>query len=243
MAETITEIKIEVLYSEFANLFGDMMNIRYLEKCMPDAQIIYTGLNDVPAFANESVSMIYMGPMTEQQQELVIKALTPYRKQLKNNIENNTVFLLTGNALETFGRYIENEDKSRIKGLNLFPVYAKRDMLHRYNSLILGEYQGITLVGFKAQFSHSYGDNSNCYFYKVLRGDGLHPGSQLEGIHKNNFFGTYTVGPFLVENPLFVRHLIELMGIEKPTLAFEDSIMAAYQKRLAEFQEPKLRYH
>jgi len=238
----MTAIKIEVLYPEFANLFGDIMNIRYLEKCMPNAQIIYTGLNDIPTFTKEKVSMIYMGPMTEHQQEIVIEALTPYREHVKKCIKKNIIFLLTGNAFETFGSYIENEDGSRINGLKLFPTYAKRNMFHRYNSLIMGEYQGITLVGFKAQFSHSYGNNSNCYFYKVLRGDGLHPGSQLEGIHKNNFFGTYTVGPFLIENPLFVKYLMELMGVENPVLAFESSIMEAYQKRLAEFEDPKLRY-
>lgn len=239
MAETI----IEVLYPEYGNLFGDLMNIRYLEKCIPNVRIIYTALNDIPAFTKETVSMIYMGPMTEQQQELVILALSPYKEQLAHLIEQNTIFLLTGNAMETFEAYIENENGSRINGLNLFPTYAKRDMLHRYNSLILGIYQDITLVGFKAQFSHSYGDNYNCYFYKVLRGDGLYPGSQLEGLHKNNFFGTYTVGPFLVENPLFTKYLLQLMGISNPVLAFESSIMEAYQKRLAEFQNPKLRFH
>lgn len=238
MAETI----IEVLYPEYGNLFGDQMNIRYLEKCIPDARVIYTSLNDIPAFTKEPVSMIYMGPMTEQQQELVIQALFPYKTQIAQAIEQNTVFLLTGNAMETFEAYIENEDGSRINGLHLFSTYAKRDMYHRYNSLILGEYQGITLVGFKAQFSHSYGEHGNCYFYKVLRGDGLCPGSQLEGLHKNNFFGTYTVGPFLVENPLFTKYLIQLMGISEPVLAFEDSIMEAYQKRLVEFQNPKLRF-
>lgn len=38
------QIKIEVLYSEIANLFGDIMNIRYLEKCIPGAQVIYLSL-------------------------------------------------------------------------------------------------------------------------------------------------------------------------------------------------------
>ena len=238
----MSEIKIEVLYPEYANLFGDLMNIHYLEKCIPDARIIYTGLNDIPAFTKEDVSMIYMGPMTEHQQELVIQALFPYKEQIQNCIAKNTVFLLTGNAMEIFEAYIENENGSRIIGLHLFSTYAKRDMFHRYNSLILGEYKGITLVGFKAQFSHSYGDNRNCYFYHVLRGDGLHPGSSLEGLHKNNFFGTYTVGPFLVENPLFTKYLIAQMGVQNPMLAFESSIMKAYQKRLTEFQNPKLRF-
>lgn len=239
----MNQIKIEVLYSEYANLFGDLMNIHYLKKCIPDAQIIYTNLNDIPTFTKETVSMIYMGPMTEYQQELVIQALLPYKEQLQSAIDHNTVFLLTGNAMETLEAYIENEDGSRITGLNLFSTYAKRDMFHRYNSLILGEYKGISLVGFKAQFSHSYGDNYHCYFYKVLRGDGLCPGSQLEGLHKNNFFGTYTVGPFLVENPLFTKYLLKQMGIPNPILAFESSIMEAYRKRLVEFRNPKLRFH
>lgn len=235
-------IKIEVLFPEFANLFGDMMNVRYLEKCIPGVEIIETGLNDVPAFTKEWVSMVYMGPMTEHQQELVIQTLSPYREDLKRCIEENVVFLLTGNAFETFGSYIENEDGSRMKGLEFFPLHAKRDMFHRYNSLIMGEYEGITLVGFKAQFSHSYGDNSNCGFYKVLRGDGICPGSTLEGVHKNNFFGTYTVGPFLVQNPLFAKYLMKQMGVKEPRLAYEESIMEAYEKRLAEFRAPKLRY-
>lgn len=238
MAEKI----IEVLYPEYGNLFGDLMNIRYLEKCIPNVKVIYTAFHDIPAFTKEKVSMIYMGPMTEQQQELVIQALSPYKEQLAYHIEQNTVFLLTGNAMEILEAYIENENGSQLKGLQLFQTYAKRDMFHRYNSLILGEYQGIPLVGFKAQFSHSYGDNHDCYFYKVLRGDGLYPGSQLEGLHTHHFFGTYTVGPFLVENPLFTKHLLHLMGIQDPVLAFESSIMEAYQKRLAEFQNPKLRF-
>ena len=138
--------------------------------------------------------------------------------------------------------YIENEDGSKITGLGFFDTYAKRDMMHRYNSLILGKYEDIKLVGFKAQFSHSYGDNSNCYFYDVIRGDGLHPGVQTEGLKRNNFFGTYTVGPFLVLNPLFVKYLMTLLGIKEPKLAYEEVIMKAYRQRLSEFEDEKLRY-
>ena len=115
-------------------------------------------------------------------------------------------------------------------------------MFKRYNSLIMGEFENMTLVGFKAQFSHSYGDNSDCYFYDVTRGDGINPNSKLEGIKINNFFGTYTLGPFLIENPLFVKYILKLLGINKPALAFEDTIMEAYEKRLTEFKNPKLRY-
>ena len=237
------QILIESLFPDIANLFGDRMNIYYLQKCLPNAEFIDTNLTSEPAFVKKPVSMVYMGPMTESQQELIIHTLLPYKAAIQQLIENGCIFLLTGNAMEVFEAYIENEDGSRIEGLGIFPdVYAKRNMMARYNSLILGEYHGIRLVGFKAQFSHSYGDNQNQYFYKVIRGCGIHPGSLLEGLNKNNFFATYTVGPFLLLNPLFIKQLLILLGIKQPTLAYEDTIMAAYRKRLAEFEKEKLKY-
>lgn len=237
-----TGIKIEVLYGEFANLFGELQNVNYLKSCIPDAEVIYTGLHDKPAFADDGADFVYMGSMTENQQELAIEALTPYKEELAAQIDAGTVFLFTGNAMEIMEMYIENEDGSKITGLGFFDTYAKRDMMHRYNSLILGKYEDIKLVGFKAQFSHSYGDNSNSYFYDVIRGDGLHPGVQTEGLKRNNFFGTYTVGPFLVLNPLFVKYLMTLLGIKEPKLAYEEVIMKAYRQRLSEFEDEKLRY-
>ena len=235
-------IRIEVLYGEFANLFGELQNIHYLQECLPQAEIIHTSLGDVPEFTKSKVQLVYMGAMTESQQELVIEALKPYRDEMERQIEAGTVFLMTGNAMETMEAYIENEDGSRIAGLNIFDTYAKRNMMHRYNSLILGSFQGIKLVGFKAQFSHSYGNNEGSYFFDVIRGDGLYPGSKKEGLRRNNFFGTYTVGPVLVLNPLFVKYLMELMGAENPKLAHEEAVMAAYRQRLKEFEDEKLRY-
>ena len=32
-----TDITIEVLYGEFANLFGELQNVNYLKDCMPEA--------------------------------------------------------------------------------------------------------------------------------------------------------------------------------------------------------------
>lgn len=234
-------ITIEVLYPEFANLFGDMMNIKYLKACVPELEIIETKVNTPPAFLSKPVHMIYLGPMTENQQELVIAKLLPFKDKIEELIEHDVIFFFTGNAMEIMEDYIENEDGSRIKGLGLFSVHAKRDMFHRYNSMILGEFEGMKLVGFKAQFSHSYGDNTKEFFYRVTRGCGIEPNSQLEGLRRKNFFGTYAVGPFLLLNPLFVKYLLQLLGIENPCLAFEQTIMEAYEKRLAEFEKEQIK--
>ena len=58
-------MKIEVLYPEIANLYGDLFNIYYLEKTIPNLKIYYTHLNETPHFVNEKIDLIYMGSMME----------------------------------------------------------------------------------------------------------------------------------------------------------------------------------
>lgn len=229
-------MKIEILFPEFCNLFGDMYNMKYLKKCMPDAEFIETALDEVPTFVNEDVNLIYLGPMTEKTQEKVITKLLPYKDRIEELIEKNVVFLFTGNAVEVLGKYIENEDGTRIDGLGIFDVYAKRDMMHRHNSYMIGKYEDIEVVGFKSQFTMMYGDNSNSYFLDVEKGIGINKESKLEGIKKNNFIGTYVIGPILILNPLFTKKLMKMMGEEKD-VALEDDVMAAYEARLKELKK------
>ena len=229
-------MRIEILFPEFCNLFGDMYNMKYLKKCMPDAEFIETALDEVPTFVNEDVNLIYLGPMTEKTQEKVITKLLPYKDRIEELIEKNVVFLFTGNAVEVLGKYIENEDGTRIDGLGIFDVYAKRDMMHRHNSYMIGKYEDIEVVGFKSQFTMMYGDNLNSYFLDVEKGIGINKESKLEGIKKNNFIGTYVIGPILILNPLFTKKLMKMMGKEKD-VALEDDVMAAYEARLKELKK------
>ena len=227
---------IEILFPEFCNLFGDLSNMKYLKKCLPDGNFIETSITEEPAFVSQDVNFIYMGPMTEKAQEKVINKLKPYKEKIEELIEKNVVFLVTGNAIEIFGKYIENEDGSRIEALGIFDIYAKRDMLHRHSSMFVGKYEDIELLGFKSQFTFAYGDNSNIYFSEVEKGIGLNPESKLEGIQKNNFIGTYVIGPILILNPQFTVKLLKKIGINEPKIAFEEDVKKAYEQRLKELK-------
>ena len=123
-------MKIEVLFPEFCNLFGDAYNMVYLEKTLPEAEFIRTKFSDDVRFTEEKMNLVYMGPMTERMQEQVIRKLMPLKEKIQKAIDDGTVFLFTGNALEIFGDYIENEDGSRVECLGLYRLYAKRDMMH-----------------------------------------------------------------------------------------------------------------
>lgn len=228
-------LRIEVLFPEVCNLYGDMGNIQYLRYCYPDAEFIETALTETPAFAESKVDMIYLGSMTERLQEKVIAKLCNYKAELATCIDNGTVILFTGNAYELMGAYIE-DDGRKIEGLGFFDYYSKRDMMNRHFSVVLAEFEGKNIVGFKDQFSMSYNNAEDVAFMSIVKGEGWNSGASFEGVRKNNFFGTYLLGPFLIMNPEFTKYLMSLLGSENPQLAFEAAITDAYIKRVHEFK-------
>ena len=235
-------MKIEILYPEICNLFGDAMNAEYLHRAMPEAGMIKTGLKETPAFIGGGVDLVYMGSMTEGGQSLVAEALSPYRNQIMEHIADGKVFLVTGNAFEIFGAHIESEDGTCIETLGIFDLYAKRQMQHRYNSIYLGMFDEVEIVGFKSQFAHSYqkvteGDIPPLFM--TQRGAGRRPGQKEEGVRINNFLATYVLGPLLILNPPFTRYLLGLLGAGERELPYEQAAMASYEARLLEFRDPK----
>ena len=232
-------MKIEILFPEVCNLFGDSGNIRFLKASLPEAEFIETPLCGTPRFVSEKVDLIYMGGMTENTQARVIEKLAPLKEAIAREVESGTVFLCTGNAMEVFGDRIENEDGTALHGLGLFRMRAVRRMNARHNSAYLGEVEGIRVMGFKTQFTMAYDVNEEQNgLFRTVKGVGLNRDSAFEGVRVNNFFGTYLVGPLLVLNPPFTRYLLTLIGEKNPQLAFDSDVQAAYDCRLKEFENP-----
>lgn len=102
----------------------------------------------------------------------------------------------------------------------------------RHNSQFIGNYKGLKLLGHRSQFSFAYGNFEN-NFIEIEKGIGMNPDTKKEGIHVKNFYGTYSLGPFLILNPYFAKELLEIMGLEG-NLCFEKEITDAYQYRLNE---------
>lgn len=240
---------VEMLFPEVSNLYGDPFNMNFLGQCLEASGCEYSIVRDElcqkPYFADAVPDLVWMGPMTEHSQELVIEALKPYKERLLELIRSNTIFVITGNALEIFGKSIECEDGTIIPALGLFDTVARRKMFERYNSIFLGEFERIKIVGHKSQFSHSYhSGNTDPSMLKysgmiqVTRGDGLCPGNEFEGIRYKNFLATYLLGPLLVLNPLLTKWIMTKMGVENPKIAFETEAMNAYNIRLTEFTNP-----
>ncbi len=233
---------VETLFGEVCNLYGDPQNETYLRQTLPTATFISSSLDGEMYFPSARPDIILIGSMSDDIQMRVIEKLRPHTERIKELIDDGVVFLATGNACEVFCKNIKNVTlEIEYSGLGLFDFDVVVNWFDRYNGKVLGKFKDIVITGFRSQFSMIYGDNSDCAFIEMERGIGLNRQSKLEGFVKNNFFGTSVLGPILPLNPIFCEYLISLAG-ETATAAHRGVAMNAYEQRLAEFRDPKIKF-
>ncbi len=76
-------MKIEVLFPEFCNLFGDAYNMVYLEKTLRKRSLSARNSATMCALPKKKMNLVYMGPMTERMQEQVIRKLMPLKEKIQ----------------------------------------------------------------------------------------------------------------------------------------------------------------
>lgn len=237
------QLKLEGLFEDAANLFGDRFNLWFLEKSLQASgenfETIHTDLNGSPRFVQDpDVRFVYMGSMPEHVQEMAVKRLMPYKEAIRQRIEEGVVFLVTGNAGELFLDAINDQESGyHLDCLGLFRGHAERKMLKRYSSMFLGtlEEEGqepLQVVASKNQFAFWYDTDPSLCFLKVEKGTGNCPGAKGDGIHYRNFMAANLQGPLLIENPLLLKRVMSKIGVKTPVIAYEEDAMGAYRTRL-----------
>ena len=69
----------------------------------------------------------------------MVKALTPYREELAARVDGGQRMLVTGNALDALGEYVQSDQGLRFDGLGLLPTHAEYQMMNRHNSFFSGD--------------------------------------------------------------------------------------------------------
>ena len=83
--------KVELLFPELCNIYGESYNVEYLRRCSDEIEVINTNHMDTPAFVNEDVDMIYLGCTTERKQEQIIGILSQYRDRIIELIDKGVI--------------------------------------------------------------------------------------------------------------------------------------------------------
>ncbi len=235
-------IKIAHLYYDILNLYGENGNVRFLKKKFEDqgikTEVYFLSLEDKIDF--NKYDFYYIGAGTDNNKKIVLDNLLQYRDNIKDAIYNNKFFLVTGNALDMFGKSINTLDDEPIEALHIFD-YITTDEEFRiiedqyYNCNLIKE----KIIGFqnRASVMSKYSNN----LFEVIKGTGSSPGIKTEGVLYNNFFGTYLLGPILVRNPYFTDYLVKCVckqkNIKYTKVNNDDLSYKAYNEFIKNFYE------
>lgn len=192
------------LYSDLLNLYGNDGNIKILvnklKQIGEDVEVVYPTVQDEMNF--DKYDIVYMGSGTETNQEIAIEDLKRYEEDIKNAINNKKVFLITGNAVDLFGKEIEG-DKT-ITALGIFNYVSELVPRVRKDVVYHAEFLENPILGYE---NHNYTLKNNEY-----------PLWENQGVKVNNFYGTYVEGPILVRNPEFLRYFLSQLITDKQKL-------------------------
>lgn len=220
-------IKIAHLYYDLMNYYGEQGNVLALKTAIEYAgfkvNVKTLSVDDEIDF--EKYDIFYMGMGTKRNQEIVRKDILKYKDKIENVIDKK-MFIMTGNSYELFGKKID--DKRCLGVFNFESKTTDRIVGEQvFKSDIIKE----TIIGFQNRFSSN--NIKDDYLFEVIKGTGNDSESKVEGIHKNNFFGTYLLGPILIRNPYFKDALLKYIGIDKVNTKLVD--YKAYHEYLKNF--------
>ena len=230
------KIKIAHLYYDLMNLYGENGNIRALENFIArqgfDAYTDRLTIKDKIDF--KKYDIYYLGAGSEENELLVIADLLPYKEDIKTAIEDGKMFLVTGNAMEIFGREIYIPGTENIECLGIFN-YTSVYGFGRLVGEVQYEFAGLPLdkgrhiVGFK-----------NCNS-QIVENDGELLFGTSDSFRQNNFFAMNFIGPILIRNPYFTDYLLSILFEELHEVYVADSSTCeykAYHEYVKNFVEP-----
>lgn len=197
-------IKIAHLYYDLMNLYGESGNMLALTTALKRQGVKYT-VTEVTKGDKIDFSkfdFFYMGMGTEKNQAIVLKDILRYKTEIKKLI-NKKVFIMTGNSYELFGKKINDEEALGIFDFESKTVRNRIVKEQVYKTYLLSD----PVIGF--QNRGSINNNTENHLFEIIDGNADNNKSNYEGIHINNFYGTYTIGPLLIRNPHLLDKIIK----------------------------------
>ena len=194
-------VKIAHLYYDLMNLYGESGNIlalkKHLEKQNLKVTVTNLSINDEINF--NDYDFYYIGSGNEEAYKLVLNHLSNYVEEIKKAISNNKFFLATGNSLCLFGNLDILDFKAEKCDFRI--VGEQTYTFNKINNDIIGFQNRDYILKFVKEQ----------HLFEIKKGTGYVPKAIVEGIKKNNFYGSFLLGPILVRNPLFTEYLVKEM--------------------------------
>ncbi|HPR39899.1 MAG TPA: hypothetical protein PKY19_04530 [Oscillospiraceae bacterium] len=212
-------VNILHLYSKTLDLIGDFKNLDAL--CM---RIRECGCNYSVSCVEygekislEGYNFIYIGHGKCRNLSAVSEHIIQYREEFVRAFEAGTIFLVTGSARLLFGKSFETLDGKTHEALGLFDYTGKEfDGLIVHDELLHPVFAPEeTVFGCVNRSENLYfeGENPSPLFTVEMGYSDNEKIGGVEGTLCKNFFGTWSLGPVLIRNPVMMREILRrLLG-------------------------------
>lgn len=209
------EFKIAWLFPKLLEQYGNDGNIIILKKRCEELGINLI-IDEILVGEDIEISKydaFYLCGGEKKEQEIMVRELLNKKNEIKEAIENNKLFLLSGGGYNSFGKYTKYINGDEIEGLNIFDYYT----IESKNKIIDYIVSEVTLgdniediVGFESHSEETYSADPCFGLVKVGVGNNIE--DKKEGFRYKNLIGTYIQGPILARNLELTDYFIKIMG-------------------------------
>ena len=205
-------VNILHLYPDMLNLYGDKGNIEALKKrlCWRGIDVNVTNLTSKSESIDfENADIIYLGGGSDREQEIVLKKLSAYKKELKDFVESGKTLIATCGGFEMLGQYLylngEKTDGLEVLDIKTSLPEGKSRLIG--NVVIKTDFLESFIVGFENHGARVE-INGLKALGKVIIGNGNDGKSAKEGVCYKNLIGTNLHGPLFPKNPELCDYIL-----------------------------------
>jgi lipid II isoglutaminyl synthase (glutamine-hydrolysing) len=210
------ELRVLALYPDQMNIYADRGNIVFLQRRCEWRGIgfSYAGAGPGDPVDPAAHDLFYVGGGQDRDQRAVAADMVATKREaLAAATDDGAVLLAVCGGYQLLGHsYQLGEEK--LPGLGIADLETVREPGARLigNVTIEAELGGAprTIAGFENHGGRTYLGAGARPLGRVLSGFGNNGGDGLEGVRRDNLFGTYLHGPLLPKNAWLADHLIEL---------------------------------
>lgn len=233
-------IKIAHLYYDLLNLYGENGNIKALIHHLEhnNIKVITHFLTVDDSIDFSKYDIFYLGSGNAENFEIARNDIIKHKKEIEK-VWKEKIWIATGNGLDLFGKNYTTLEEKKKKTLGLLNFEA-----HETDFRIVGETtaRNINLkndiIGFQNRFS-VLKEVKETPLFQIIEGTGYAPKIQDEGIYRENFFGTYILGPILIRNPHVTEFIIKKI-LEQKKIPYQEYKNYYETKAYEEYQKNTL---
>jgi lipid II isoglutaminyl synthase (glutamine-hydrolysing) len=232
------ELRLLALYPEQMNIYADRGNILFLQRRCEwrGIDFAYSSAGLGEKFDRAEPDLIYIGGGQDRDQRLVAAdMLRTKRDAVAGAVDGGAVVLAVCGGYQLLGHSYELDDET-IPGMALADLKTVRTPGPRLIGNVAIEvdlgHGPRVIAGFENHGGRTYLGEGAEPLGRVINGHGNNGSDGLEGVRRQNLFGTYLHGPLLPKNAWLADRLLQLAlarraGSEPELEPLDDSLETA----------------